>query len=1196
MVQFTLFNESLGEIRAVKHYVPPLVKRAAGRLITWLLAAYSVLPTSMIMAEATDPVDPPRPVITDPAVLVTLPSRDKERAQPLRIEGLISYFDPGYRMVWIDTGKIATYLQLSATPPLLRTGQYAVIEGNITLNKGLSAEDVSVRVVEENAPFTPLETKGRINDLTAFHGRMVMAEGFVDSQLMVDPEHIRLMLIVENRPVICWIKPDNPKHVPDWTGNFVRVTGLYSRRFDPSQTNTTIEIWQGPQERLQVLGTLQHNRQFDRPTTPINELFLQPIGAEVRVRGRIESHQVGKALIMRDETGLVEIRSIQEQRLSIGAEVEAIGRIAVTSGQWVLDEALYRPVEMAAVATQSAANAPDATLRTVAQIRGLSTEEAAQNRPVDISGVVVWSLTDSDFFYLQDLTGGIRVHFDPTKIGTVRYEKYFQVKGVTAAGRFAPTVELRDFADLGALSFPTPRLITLEQALTGKEEGQWVELRGFLRDTVSEGNWRWIHVTTRTGEFTGHLQNPVNFVANPGSLIRAHGVCETTTDPGGHITGVTLRITQLQDITIEQDAPADFYDLPLREIRDLDQLSSGPDMKRARIIGDVLAVARDGTLYVQDKSGALRVHSHLTVPLAPGDRVEAVGVLGREGVRTVLRETVYRKTASGPPVAPITFEDLAQLSPANDSRLVRVRGTLIDKFDRPDRTRLTLQAGNVFYEAVLDRPDNAPPPGFALGAGLQLTGIYRLEFDDSRQVRSFQLHLRSPDDVVVIQQPRLWTLQRALLATSLLAGCTLLGLGWITALRRRVSRQTEQIRGQLEHQARLEAEVQRAARLESLGVLAGGIAHDYNNLLTIIMGNLSLMKFAPEVMALEGGRVEDIEEATVRARDLTRQLLTFAEGGEPLRRPVDLAALVRKASELVLQGGNIPCAYEIEEGLPPACIDRDQITQVVQNLVRNAVEAMPGGGKLRILLAHAEIQPNGHAKLKLKPGRYIRMVIIDTGTGIAPDVLPRIFDPYFSTKKIGNGLGLATVYSIIKKHQGQIEAHSTPGQGATFILWLPVAEATMARTQTEHPLLPPPTRAAASASPAPLRALLMDDEESIRKLGSILLEQIGLEVTAVADGAMALREFEAAHKAERPFSLLVLDLTIMGGMGGKDTIELIRKTDPSVPAIVSSGYSRDPVMAQFRAYGFQGVIPKPYDIKSFKETVQSLLPKHTRVG
>jgi signal transduction histidine kinase/CheY-like chemotaxis protein len=468
---------------------------------------------------------------------------------------------------------------------------------------------------------------------------------------------------------------------------------------------------------------------------------------------------------------------------------------------------------------------------------------------------------------------------------------------------------------------------------------------------------------------------------------------------------------------------------------------------------------------------------------------------------------------------------------------------------------------------------------------LELTGIYRVAIDDARQLRGFQLQLRSPGDVAVIQPARFWTTGRALTAAAILGGCTLLGLGWITALRHRVSLQTAQIRAQMERQARLEAEVERAARLESLGVLAGGIAHDFNNLLTVVMGNLSLAMLDEQVAGAAGGYLREIDRAARRARDLTQQLLTFAKGGEPLRAPVGLALTVQEVADSLTNASAVRFEYTVAPGLWNASADQGQVIQALRNILLNAVEAMPRGGVIRIALDNEEIAAG--ATFPLAAGRYVRLVIADSGEGINPDILSRIFDPYFSTKRPGGGLGLATVYSIAKRHQGHIAAASNPGEGATFTLWLPAAESAPSAAPA------PPVPAVVPGSPKPARVLLMDDEESIRKLGTALLERMRLEVTAVADGAAAVREFDAAQRAGRPFDLLILDLTIPGGMGGKETIAVIRKFDAEVPAIVSSGYSNDPVMADFRSHGFQAMAPKPYDITVLAETVKNLLARRS---
>ncbi|HVT73174.1 MAG TPA: ATP-binding protein [Lacunisphaera sp.] len=1147
---------------------PAKLRSPRRRCCFWLLLLL------LLRAAGQGAGDAPRPAITDPEKVFALPAAEKNRPQPLHIEGRIDYFDPRFRMVWIERRNVATYLLLAADPPTLHIGDYVDIEGEFTPNQGLSAADVKVRVITPDLPVTPLDTRGRINDLAAFHGRIVTVEGYVDRQQLDDPEHVRLVVIVENRPVICWFRPDDPAHVPEWSGRFVRVTGLYSRRFDPTQTASTIEIWGANQAALEVTGAIKDSALFERSRSRINQLWRARAGTEVMVRGTLVSQRAGRSMIVRDDTGQVEVRSIQLQRLPVGAEVEVAGRVALYSGQWVIDEALYRPFE----AGPHAPNPSDATLRTVAQVRALTASEAAQGQPVTLRGVVIWALPDRDFLFLQDYTGSVRVRFDPAKTGEIRYDKFIEVKGVTRAEPFCPAVELASFTDLGSLSHPSARPITLDEALTGKEQGQWVELRGFLKGVAARDDWRWLEVTTPAGAFRAQLQSTAGFIANPGSLVTVRGVCENSADAAGRVAGIMLRVPFLTDITVEEDAPADFYDLPRRAIRDLGQLSADGGLRRVRIAGGVLDAEPDGSIYVQEGDAAVLVLGAGKPALAPGDQLEAVGVLGREGFRTVLREAVWRKAGAAPVPAPLELDDPAQPPVGDDGRLVRVRGTLIGALVRPEHTRLTLQKGDTTFEAFIPRGAGDGSRVYAVGSGLELTGVCRLHFDDSRRLLGAEIRLRGPADVVVFRAPQFWTLRRALVVVALLGGATVLGLAWIAALRRQVRRQTGQIRAQLQRQAALEAEVQRAARLESLGLLAGGIAHDFNNALTGIMGYTSIAMLEPAAMAAAGDCLKEIDRGARRARELTQQLLTFAKGGDPVRGPVALATLVQECADAALPRSRVRYDCIAPAGLWNVHADRTQIAQVLAHLLQNAVQAMPRGGDLRIELANEQLAPA--ARAGLAGGPYVRLDVTDTGEGISAENLPRIFEPYFTTRQAG-GMGLATVYSIVKKHEGAIEVRSTVGQGSTFSVWLPAAPASApAAALPGDPARP---------GPGPGRVLLMDDEETIRALAGRVLQQLGLEVTAVADGTAAVAEFDRAAAAGRPYGLVILDLTIPGGMGGKETIEQLRRRDSDFQAIVSSGYSSDPVMANHQEFGFQAVVPKPYNVTQLMETVERLL-------
>jgi PAS domain S-box-containing protein len=377
---------------------------------------------------------------------------------------------------------------------------------------------------------------------------------------------------------------------------------------------------------------------------------------------------------------------------------------------------------------------------------------------------------------------------------------------------------------------------------------------------------------------------------------------------------------------------------------------------------------------------------------------------------------------------------------------------------------------------------------------------------------------------------------------------------------------------------RLEAELQRASKLESIGVLAGGIAHDFNNLLTAIMGNLTLAAVdAQEKLPIQE-YLDGAQAAALRARDLTQQLLTFAKGGDPVRSAVHLPAVVEEVAQFAVRGSKVKCEFELAPDLWPADADKGQVGQIVQNLVINATQAMPDGGVIRIA-ANNETVGKG-TTLSLVPGNYVHISVADSGVGIQPEHLAKIFEPYFTTKKQGSGLGLATVYSIVKKHQGHISVDSSVGSGTVFQIWLP---ALPGRTgSADH---------AEAKAPDSLsgRVLVMDDEEAIRTAASKMLERFGLAADTACDGAEAVDKFRAASSAGSPYSAVIMDLTIPGGMGGVEALAEMCKIDPSVRAVVSSGYSSNAVMGNYRTYGFRGVLAKPYGLEDFGRVLREVL-------
>jgi PAS domain S-box-containing protein len=376
---------------------------------------------------------------------------------------------------------------------------------------------------------------------------------------------------------------------------------------------------------------------------------------------------------------------------------------------------------------------------------------------------------------------------------------------------------------------------------------------------------------------------------------------------------------------------------------------------------------------------------------------------------------------------------------------------------------------------------------------------------------------------------------------------------------------------------RVEEQTLRSQKLEALGVLAGGLAHDFNNILTGVLGNVSLaMLQLPREHEIHG-RLAEAERALNRAKGLTQQLLTFARGGSPVMRPTSVAELVRESISFALAGSDVGCQLDLPDDLWPVEVDDAQISRVVQNLILNAEEAMPEGGTIRVRVTNRTMGPgNDHS---LRGGRYVRISVQDHGVGIGPDQLPRIFEPYFTTKDQGSGLGLSVCYSIVNRHHGALVVESEPGAGATFFVYLPAASEDL---EEPSDVLHEPLSGTG-------RVLVMDDEAMVRDVASAMLRHLGYQPEAVPDGAAALEAYSREADAGRPFDVVIMDLTIPGGMGGQEAVKWLLSMDPDARCIVSSGYSDDPVMADHRSWGFLGVVRKPYSVDDLARALQAVM-------
>jgi two-component system, cell cycle sensor histidine kinase and response regulator CckA len=387
---------------------------------------------------------------------------------------------------------------------------------------------------------------------------------------------------------------------------------------------------------------------------------------------------------------------------------------------------------------------------------------------------------------------------------------------------------------------------------------------------------------------------------------------------------------------------------------------------------------------------------------------------------------------------------------------------------------------------------------------------------------------------------------------------------------------------------RIAAELLKVQKLESVGILAGGIAHDFNNLLAAIIGYIDLARLSFPQEQRNDRNLERARVACLQASELTKRLITFSKGGEPLCREISLVQLIKETCDQSLKGSPVQYSITPVEGLWPVLADVGQLKQVIHHLVLNAREAMPDGGTIVVTAGNTLVDES--TDLPLKHGAYVKWSVRDSGKGISPENLTRIFDPYFTTKDLGSekgmGLGLAICYSVVKRHNGLILAASEPGMGSTFRVYLPAAvPADVVRENVDSVPRERPLEAAVSGG----RILLMDDEAYIRELMRDMLDTFGYRVEVAKEGNEAIDLYKKAQASNQPFAGVILDLEIPGGLGGEFVIRRLLELNPGIKAIVASGYSDDPILKEYRSYGFKGAIAKPFTLESLGSVLKEVI-------
>ncbi len=377
-------------------------------------------------------------------------------------------------------------------------------------------------------------------------------------------------------------------------------------------------------------------------------------------------------------------------------------------------------------------------------------------------------------------------------------------------------------------------------------------------------------------------------------------------------------------------------------------------------------------------------------------------------------------------------------------------------------------------------------------------------------------------------------------------------------------------------------ELVKIKKLESVAVLAGGIAHDFNNILAAILGNIELAAIYTDSTNKAYPLLETAMKASIRAKDLTRQLLTFAKGGDPVKQTSAIDKIITDSADFVLHGSPVVCDYNIQDDLWQVDVDAGQISQVIQNIVINARHAMPDGGVIEVSCQN--IADSTRESLPLPAGKYVKIIVTDSGSGIPEKHLDKIFDPYFSTKQEGSGLGLAICHSIIIKHNGGISVQSEVNKGTTFTIYLPASAEVFKGIATS-------SAQGIIETANKTTIMVMDDDSMIRSIFKQMLERFGHEVLLVENGHEAIELYNEYYKSNRSIDIIIMDLTIPGGMGGKDAVQEILRINPEAKVVVSSGYSNDPVIAHYKEHGFKAFIVKPFKFAELNKLINEICSK-----
>ena len=1261
-------------------------------------------------------------LLTNLAQFWELPSDEKRATYRARLRILIYYCDPTWNVYWGRSGDLDGFLPFRGIPNQLKAGEEVEIDGLIVPTKEeFLWNQTSIKTLSESNEIPFIAAGDRFLEHSNLDSHFVELTALVDSEAATAPNVWKLGLFGDNCYLTAFVQIDGAAATgSELIGKFVRIKGIYSKSADAFGQVLNVTLWTPGFKYIQVVGSLDSDPRFSIPASSSESFAGLNPHRMIRVQGVVRSQQPGQAVTVWDNSGQIRILTRQFCPLKLGESVEAIGYPTLQGLERVLTDGLFR-VSTNNPVSEAELVASGVKLYLADQVRSLDEETLTKSPRVSIEGVVTWADPAGKSIYISDSSGGIQV-MGPKMGGAnrVRSGTIVKVEGVAVAGQFAPVITNAVLRQTGIMNLPDAPQISFEQALTGANDGCWVQMRGYVRDVGIRNNSIRLHLVAPGGEFTARVPLVDSLKHLQGSVVLVSGVCVVEADSRHQLTGIELRSSKESDVQVEQSAPTDVFALPERSIASLRRFNLyNPLNERVHTCGTVTLQLPGRYFYLQDGEYSVLVLSDQMEPLQPGDRVEVVGFSGHENANYMLREAVYRRLGPGTDPAPLSLSPSHYVNPDADGLLSRAEGTLIETMQKAGEAYLTLQANGLIFQGRFDNGEMPAGRKLELGSKLALTGVYRIQPDEYGRPRSFLLNLRSGHDIQVLQSAPWWTPRRLRIMLGAAVVVSVLGLSWTMATRRknnqlllaqaeleaahdeleeRVKDRTRDLQqsndalrrseerfvkafrtspvplllqtvngdrcvdvnesflhltgykrddvlGQtpsalklfskpetgrqilemlsakpvrdmqtelntregrmltvlisaepleLDNQPHLlmsilditerlnvENQLRQAQKMEVVGQIAAGVAHDFNNILTVIQGHAEVQLSMGNVDESVAESLREISSASTRAASLTRQLLAFSRKQVLQRRLLDVPEALGNLTKMLQRiiGEHISLRMQCAGDLPQIFADPVNFEQIIINLAVNARDAMPHGGPLTIAAQTVVIDANYTERVPdALPGTFVCVSVEDKGSGMDESVRRKIFEPFFTTKDVGkgSGMGLATVYGIVKQHHGWIEVESEPGSGSVFKVFLPVAAREVPKPiEPNTPLVP--------AMDSRSRTIfLVEDETPLREMASKILRRLGYQVVAAGNGPEALALWPQ-HRGK--IDLLLTDMVMPGGISGRELAACLQREAPGMPVIYSTGYSMDLFGSESNFVTEADCLLKPYDASALAKAV-----------